>query len=66
MKFAPDNKSGMILLNRLAASPLRKKDQEFVSSVMRQVLARPTSFRLSEKQLFWLIDIARRHHIRED
>jgi hypothetical protein len=57
MKLKPDNKTGMIICNRLMAKPLREKEREFVSSVMRQILARPECFTLSPKQYRWLSDI---------
>jgi hypothetical protein len=60
MKLKPDNKTGMIICNRLMVKPLREKEREFVSSVMRQIMARPESFQLSEKQARWLQDIWRR------
>jgi hypothetical protein len=57
MKLKPDNKTGMIICNRLMTRPLREKDREFVSSVMRQILARLEGFTLSPKQYRWLQDI---------
>jgi hypothetical protein len=59
-KLSVDNKSGMILCNRLAAKSLSEKDRRFVSSIMQQVLKRPGGFRLSVKQFNWLKDIYRR------
>jgi hypothetical protein len=60
MKLKPDNKTGMIICNRLMAKPLREKDREFVSSVMRQILARPERFALSPRQYRWLSDLWKR------
>jgi hypothetical protein len=61
MKVSKDNKVGLILCNQLAVKDLRPRDREFVNSIMRQVIDRPTKFRLSEKQHGWLKDIKRRN-----
>jgi hypothetical protein len=57
MKLKPDNKTGMIICNRLMTKALREKDREFVSSVIRQILARPEGFTLSPRQYQWLREI---------
>lgn len=59
--LAPDNKHGMIGLHRLLTMPgLRDRDREFLNSLMRQILTRPTSFTLTDRQGKWLKDILAR------
>jgi hypothetical protein len=58
LPLTPENKQGMIGLHRLLAQPgLRERDREFINSIMRQCLARPISFSLTERQIRWLKDI---------
>jgi hypothetical protein len=53
-ELSHDNKLGLWMCNQLADKPLRKRERIFVTSLMRQVLRNPLTFRLSEKQRDWL------------
>lgn len=58
MNLSADNKTGMIICNRLAVNAsLRPRDRELVDSIMRQIIADPSGFRVSARQLRWLKDI---------
>jgi hypothetical protein len=58
--LAADNAAGMTICDRLIAAELSAREREFVSSLRQQILKRPTTFELSDKQAKWLKDIWRR------
>jgi hypothetical protein len=58
--LAEDNAKGIEICDRLVAAELSGKEREFITSLRRQILARPQTFGLSEKQAKWPKDIWRR------
>jgi hypothetical protein len=59
-----DNAAGLEMCDRLVAAELSAREREFVESLRRQILTRPKTFELSEKQAKWLRDIWRREGLR--
>jgi hypothetical protein len=57
--LAADNATGMTICDRLVAAELSAREREFITSLREQILKRPTTFELSEKQAKWLKDIWR-------
>ncbi len=60
-EFKSDNKKGMFLCNMLMVKKLNDREREFITSIQRQILDRPTKFKLSKKQALWLADIWARY-----
>jgi hypothetical protein len=58
--LAGDNAKGVEMCDRLIAAELSARERDFVTSLRGQILARPMTFELSEKQAKWLGDIWRR------
>jgi hypothetical protein len=58
--LAGDNVRGVEMCDRLIRAGLGARDLEFVVSLRGQILARPETFELSEKQWKWLRDIWKR------
>lgn len=57
---AHDNEKGLMMCEWLILAKLSPREQEFVTSLRQQILVRPQSFELSEKQARWLGDIWKR------
>jgi hypothetical protein len=58
--LAEDNAKGMEMCDRLIVAELSAREREFITSLRQQILTRPHTFELSEKQAKWLGDIWRR------
>jgi hypothetical protein len=57
--LAADNARGVEICDRLVAADLSAREREFITSLRQQILARPQTFELSDKQAKWLRDIWR-------
>lgn len=64
--FSPDHKTGMLLCRKLLKKKMRDKDKEFVQSIFQQILDKPLSFEMSDKQAQWILDIYARYIPKEE